>query len=155
MAYLAHIRKVDTIDTVKNASEETIFSVVLGNRIARSDQPSYAFFVSLENMGPYLPGDDGTPAKFPDGIEKVRLICYRSWRFTANTMDQNFLDLLENINGPVVNGRQFTTVEFPGTLQPPTDSQVQAALAAQALGQLDAQGARVPRSTRSARAMCR
>jgi hypothetical protein len=143
MGYLSHIRKVDTIDTVKNTSEETIFSVVLGNRIAQNDQPAYAFFVSLENMGPYLPGDDGTPAKFPDGINKVRLICYRSWRFTANTMDQNFLKLLLNLNAPVVDGKQFTTVQFPATLTPPDDGEVKAALALEALGKLDAAGAKV------------
>ncbi len=98
MAYLAHIRQVDTVDTVKNGGEETIFSVVIGNRIAKNDQPAYAFLVSLENMGSYLPGDDGTPAAFPDGINTVRLIYYRSWRFTANTLDQNFKKLLENLN---------------------------------------------------------
>jgi hypothetical protein len=143
LGYLAHIRKVDTIDTVKNASEETIFSVVTGNRIAKNEQPAYACLVSLENMGPYLPTDEGTPAKFPDVIKKVRLICYRSWRFTANTLDQNFQQLLENLNGPVVEGKQFTTLQFPGSLTPPSDSQVQAALAAQARGTLDAASAQV------------
>ncbi|WP_028215308.1 hypothetical protein [Paraburkholderia mimosarum] len=143
MLYLAHIRKVDTIDTVRNESEESIFSVVLGNRIPKVDQPAYARLVSLENMGPYLPGDDGKPAAFPDGIKTVRLICYRSWRFTANAMDQNFQQLLENLNGSVVEGKQFTTIQFPATLNPPSDAQVKEALAAQALGELDAATAQV------------
>ncbi len=143
MGYLAHIRKVDTIDTVKNLSEETIFSVVLGNRIAQNDKPAYAFFVSLEDMGSYLPGDDGTPHKFPDDIKWVRLICYRSWQFTANTMDQNFRKLLENLNAPVIDGKQFTTVQFPGTLNPPNNNQVKAALTLEAQGKLDAASADV------------
>lgn len=143
MAYLAHIRQVDTVDTVKNGSEESVFSVVLGNRIAKNDQPAYAFLVSLENMGSYLPGDDGKPASFPAGIKSVRLICYRAWRFTANTMDQNFQQLLENLNRPVVDGRQITTLQFPATFVQPNDSQVQQALAAQAKGQLDAASSQV------------
>jgi hypothetical protein len=143
MAYLAHIRQVDTVDTVKNGSEESVFSVVLGNRIAKNDQPAYAFLVSLENMGCYLPGDDGKPASFPAGVKSVRLICYRSWRFTANTMDQNFQQLLENLNQPVVDGRQITTLQFPATFVQPDDSQVQQALAAQANGQLDAASSQV------------
>ncbi|HWW07275.1 hypothetical protein [Collimonas sp.] len=143
MAYLAHIRQVDTMDTVKNGSEESVFSVVLGNRIAKNEQPAYAFLVSLENMGSYLPGDDGKPASFPAGIKSVRLICYRSWRFTANTMDQNFQQLLENLNRPAVDGRQITTLQFPATLVQPDDSRVQQALAAQANGQLDAASSQV------------
>lgn len=143
MSYLAHIRKVDTIDTVKNVSEETIFSVVLGNRIAQADKPAYAFFVSLERMAAYLPDDDGKPAKFPDDIKKVRLISYRSWRFAANTMDQSFRQLLENLNGPVVDKKQYTTVMFPATLDPPDHDAVEAALALEAQGDLDAPGAEV------------
>lgn len=143
MAYLAHIRKVDTIDTVRNESEESLFSVVLGNRIAKVDQPAYACLVSLENMGPYLPSDDGKAGTFPPDVTTVRLICYRSWRFTANTMDQNFQQLLENLNEPVVDGKQFTTIQFPATLTPPSDAQVKQALDAQALGKLDAATAEV------------
>ena len=94
-------------------------------------------------MGPYLPGDDGTPHKFPVDIKKIRLLCYRSWRFTANTMDQAFRQLLENLNAPVIDGKQFTTVQFPGTLNPPDNTKVKAALALEAQGKLDAAGAEV------------
>lgn len=136
MRYLAHVRQVDTIDTVKNGGTDTVFSVVLGNRIAASDQAAHAFLVSLENMGSYLPGADGSPAAFPKGIEKVRLICYRSWRFTANTLGQNFETLLENLNAPLADGTRLSTLRFPAAMPDPL--RVRQALAAQASGTLDA-----------------
>jgi hypothetical protein len=136
MAYLAHIRQVDKIDSVSNQDEETSQAIVLGNRIPQNDKPAYAFLVSLENMGPYLPADDGTPAKFPDKVTTIRLITYRSWRFTANTLEQTFQKLLENLNSSPTGSNCFTTLQYPYSQQPPTAAQVQAALAAQAAGQL-------------------
>jgi hypothetical protein len=40
--------------------------------------------VSLEAMGDYLPDDSSNPSpKLPSGTTTVRLICYRTWRFTG------------------------------------------------------------------------
>lgn len=142
MAYLAHIRQVDTIDTVTNGSEETIYSVVLGNRIAASGKPAVACFVSLERMAAYLPTGDGVAKAFPAGVDTVRLICYRSWRFTANDLDQDFRALLENLNGPA-GANQLSTLQFPADQPAPPAAQVQQALAAQAKGALDAGAAQV------------
>jgi hypothetical protein len=142
MAYLAHIRQVDTVDTVSNGSEETIYSVVLGNRIAANGKPAIACLVSLERMGPWLPGAGGQAAMFPRGVDTVRLICYRSWRYTANDLAENFQALLENLNG-AAGASQLTALQLP-TAQPiATGAQVQQALAAQARGALDAVAAQV------------
>lgn len=143
IAYLAHIREVDTIDTVANTDEVTSFAVVLGNRIPPNDVPARAFLVSLENLGPYLPGDSGGAASLPAGTEKVRLLCYRSWRFTANTLDQSFEKLLENLNTPLAGEVQLTTLQLPQVAPAPSAAQVEAALAAQAQGQLTADTADV------------
>ncbi|MCR9072744.1 MAG: hypothetical protein NXI18_13580 [Alphaproteobacteria bacterium] len=144
LEYLVHIREVDTIDTAKNTSEETSYAVVMGNRIGQNNAVSYACLVSLENMGTYLPDDDGTPATtFPDGTRTVRLICYRSWQFTANTLDQNFLKLVEDLNAPGPGGQKLTTLQFPTGEAPPTGAQVTQALAAQASGSLTGAQAKV------------
>lgn len=143
MAYLAHIRQVDTVDTVRNTDEETSFAVVLGNRIPPDDVPAQAMLVSLENLGPYLPGDDGAPAQLPAGTERVRLLCYRAWRFTANTLGQNFEKLLEDLNTPLPGAPQLTTLQLPTIHPAPSATDVQTALAAQAQGQLSAENADV------------
>ncbi|HWJ95002.1 MAG TPA: hypothetical protein VNT33_09785, partial [Telluria sp.] len=142
MAYLAHIRQVDTVDTVTNGSEETIYSVVLGNRIAATGKPAVACFVSLERMAPHLPKGDGSAPSFPAGVDTVRLLCYRSWRFTANDLDQDFRALLENLNGPA-GANQLSTLQFPADQPAPAPALVQQALAAQAKGALDAASAGV------------
>lgn len=136
LEYLAHIRQVDTIDTVSNEDEMTRFSVVLGNRIGQNNKASRAFLVSLENLGAYLPGDDGTPATFPEGTTTLRLICYRSWQFTANTSDQDFLALLENLNAPGPGNILLTNLQYPSGQPLPAASAVQSALTSQAAGTL-------------------
>lgn len=141
--YLAQIRITDTIDTVKNGGEETTYSVVIANRIAANNQTAYAYLVSLEEMGDYLPKDDGKPTVSPNGIKKVRLICYQRWSYTANTLDQDFRKSLENLNKPAADGQKYTTLQFPGGAAPPAPDQVTRALQAQEKGTLDADGAKV------------
>jgi hypothetical protein len=99
MPYLAHIREIDTYDSVDDKDVSKSFSVLLGNRIPQSDTDATAYLVSLENMGDYLPTDDGQPsAKLPAGTTTIRLIVLTSWHFYANDLDESFQNLAENLN---------------------------------------------------------
>lgn len=143
LPYLAHIRKTDTIDKEHQKNEkETNYAVVVGNRIPADNKKSYAYLVSLENMGDQLPGSDGTD-HLPSGTNNVRLIVYKNWIFTANTNDETFKKLLENLNK--VNGvtTGITNVQLPLDGQAPDDATVRSALLAQAQGQLNDDQAKV------------
>ncbi|RPD42787.1 hypothetical protein [Chitinophaga barathri] len=134
LPFLAHLRKTDTIAKagVDASLEDSDYAVTLCNRIPLGGADSYAYLVSLENFGAYLPGTDGTN-NIPAGTQYVRLLCYRAWNFFLNNMDQNFRDLLENLNKDQ-NG--LTTLQFPFPGLTPTVEEVQAALAGQAAGTL-------------------
>lgn len=99
VTYLAHIREVDTCDSADDKTLSKEFAIVLGNRIPQSNTDATAFLVSLENMGAYLPGDDGQPsANLPSGTATIRLITLASWHFYANNLDESFQNLAENLN---------------------------------------------------------
>ena len=140
LPYLAHIRKTDTIDKENQKDEEeTNYAVVVGNRVPLNNKKSYAYLVSLENMGNNLPGSDGTN-NLPPGTTSVRLIVYKNWSYTVNTRDQNFKQLLENLNK--VNGvlTGVTNIQLPLNGPAPAAAEVQSALLAQTQGKLtDAQ----------------
>jgi hypothetical protein len=113
LPYLAHIREVDTHDSVDDTDLTKKYAVVLGNRIPASNTDAYAVLVSLENMGPYLPADDGTPSSnFPAGTTTVRLITLASWRFFANNLDESFQNLAENLNKGSTGVLGATTVRI-------------------------------------------
>ncbi len=118
LPYLAHIREVDTLDSVDDTDVTRKYAVVLGNRIPASNTDAYAVLVSLENMGPYLPADDGTPSpNFPSGTTTVRLITLASWRFFANDLDESFQSLAENLNkgSTGVLGATSVRIDSPAT----------------------------------------
>ncbi|MDX2361885.1 MAG: hypothetical protein QNK23_13835 [Crocinitomicaceae bacterium] len=137
LPYLAHIRETQTIDKVDSKSDtDEFYAVVMGNRIPKDNANSYAYLVSLENMGDELPGADGT-SNLPSGTSKVRLIVYKSWNFTVNTMDETFKNLLENLNKSDSGVQELTTLQYPYDGSSPSTSDVQAALANQASGSLN------------------
>lgn len=98
LSYLAHIRETATIDKEDaQVTADQHFAVVLGNRLPKDNATNHAFLVSLEDMGAILPSDDGS-SHLPENTQYVRLIYYKSWSFTVNTLDQDFKSLLENLN---------------------------------------------------------
>ncbi|HEY0164121.1 MAG TPA: hypothetical protein VGB39_01980, partial [Sphingomicrobium sp.] len=113
LPYLAHIREVDTYDTVDDSETSKQYAVVLGNRIPAANAEVFGLLVSLENMGDYLPADDGTPsANFPDGTTTIRLIVLTSWRFFSNDLDESFQNLAENLNKDMQGALGATTVRI-------------------------------------------
>ena len=136
LPFLAHIRKMQTLDKTDNLAKEVEnFTVVLGNRLPQNDTDNYAFLVSLENFGDYLPDDDGK-SNLPAGITTVRLLTYIDWSYTVNTRDETFKSLLEHLNKNELDQQGLTVLQVPFKGTPPTTDAVKAALAKQALGTL-------------------
>lgn len=143
--WLAHVRHGDTTDVEDTPQARHDRAIVLGNRVARSDATAHALLVSLERMGPWLPGDDGTPSSGLAGFRAVRLTVLRSWSFTANDLDETFLELLAQLNSPPEDRtRRISALRLPyvGGTEPRADA-VAAAMAAQAAGTLTADQGRV------------
>jgi hypothetical protein len=144
MAYLAHIREVDTSDGVNSDSTSAQFSLVVGNRIPLTNGVARAFLVSLEGMADYLPAADGTQSTaIGASVNAVRLIVYQSWTFTTNDMDQTLEKLLEGLNTPPANGSRITTLTLPIAGATPTAAQIAQALANQSAGKLTSADATV------------
>ncbi|WP_207217662.1 MULTISPECIES: hypothetical protein [Sorangium] len=141
--YLAHIREVDTTEGVDSATTTELCAVVMANRIPSTTAVTHAFLVSLENMADYLPADDGGQSpSIPAGTTAVRLLCYRAWSFTANTMDQTLEALLTNLNR-APDSNALSTLALPLNGPPPSAAEIQRALANQALGTLSTADAAV------------
>ena len=112
---LAHIRETDTYDSVDNKESVETVSIVLGNRVAKIGGTATALLVSLENMGPYLPGDDGSPSAQLAGVTTVRLTVLASWRFFVNAGDRALAKLLENLNaGTCLTSLRLAAADDPG-----------------------------------------
>ena len=137
LPYLAHIREVDTTNSVDNTVTTLQYAVVLGNRVPLNNATSHAYLVSLEGFGNYLPAADGTPnTSFPAGTTTVRLLTYKYWSFVANTLDETFQTLVENLNQTTQGTQGYSSLQFPFNGTPPTPAQVQQALTDQAAGTL-------------------
>ncbi|MEK2607008.1 hypothetical protein [Burkholderia arboris] len=140
LPYLAHIRKTDTYDSADNEETSISCAIVLGNRWPQPDKMhpdvnAYAYLVSLENMGDFLPDDSGNRSpKLPSGTTTIRLICYRTWRFAANDLAEKFKDLCENLNRDPDVSPPLTTLRLPADA--PDSSDVTTALNNQKSGQL-------------------
>ncbi|WP_141585205.1 hypothetical protein [Actinomadura sp. WMMA1423] len=137
---LAHIRETDTVDTHDTAEGSSAVAVVVGNRVPRDGAAARAYLVSLENMGPLLPDDDGRPSPGLDGIRTVRLITYRWWTFTPDAHQAaSFAELLDAVNA-VPDGQDgpLSSLQVPFTGPRPTRAEVRQALNAQAAGDLTA-----------------
>ncbi|ATL48173.1 hypothetical protein COR50_13925 [Chitinophaga caeni] len=136
LPYLAHIRQMETLDktdALANLLED--FALVIGNRLPQVDQPSYAYLVSLEDFGEYLPGNDGTN-NIPAGKNTVRLLSYMNWSYTANHQDQSFTDLLEGLNKTADGKQELTVLQVPFHGESPSNEAVQLALTKQKSGSL-------------------
>ena len=134
LPFLAHIRETDTFDTVTTSEQ---VAVVLGNRVPQDGTAATAFLVSLENMGPLLPDDAGTPSAGLAGATTVRLITYRWWTFTADTGGATFQALLEGVNAvPDGQAGVLSSLQVPFSGPRPTGAQVQQAMDDQAAGTL-------------------
>jgi hypothetical protein len=135
--YLSHLREADTIDSHDTVEASKSLAVVLGNRVPLDNQRAHAFLVSLENMGPLLPAEDGTRSANLTAAT-VRLVAFRWWTFTANTMGETFVGLLEAVNSPPPPGqtKRLTSLQVPFSGPRPGESQVQQAMNDQATGKL-------------------
>jgi hypothetical protein len=121
-AYLAHVRETDTSDSEDSGTQVLQRAVVLGHRVGKDGRDNYAALVSLENLGRYLPDDQGkVPPTVPNGTTTVRLVAFRVWRYFANTLDQTFKALLENLNKslPSHGGVTSLSLPIPGTMSTP------------------------------------
>jgi hypothetical protein len=135
LPFLAHIREADTVDAHDHPEVTATTAIVLGNRSGAPNKVSYAFLVSLENMGPLLPSADGTPSKASDA-KWVRLVVYRHWAFTANQGGETLVGLLEGLNKPLPEVEPLTTLQVPFKGKRPQAEQVDEALKAQEGGKL-------------------
>jgi hypothetical protein len=136
LPFLAHIREADTVDAHDHPEVTATTAIVLGNRSGVPDKVSYAFLVSLENMGPLLPGADGTPSKASDA-EWVRLLVYRHWTFTADKGGETLAGLLKSLNKPRSETEEpLSTLQVPFEGKRPEAAQVEEALKAQEAGKL-------------------
>jgi len=130
--FQGHIRKVDTIDSEDEKTEDTkSYAVILGNRVAKPGTPCHAYVVSLEKMSEYLPDASGNAsAAFPAGTTHVRLICYRVWRYTADVLNESFDKLLESVSQ--IAGKTCSSgLRIPSDAPPPAAVDVHNALAQQ------------------------
>ncbi|PLK44534.1 hypothetical protein [Emticicia sp. TH156] len=143
LPYLAHIRDTETIDKTDNKLlDEALYAIVVGNRIPVDGLTSYVFLVSLENMGSFLPDENGN-GHIPAGNKFIRLLTYSSWHFTANNSDENFEQLLENLNKNPAGEIGLTTLQYPFDGPVPSDTEVQSALNHQANGNMTTNDAQI------------
>lgn len=135
--YLSHIRESDTVDSHDTVEASTSLAVVLGNRVPLDDQRAHAYLVSLEHMGPLLPAEDGTQSAALTATT-VRLVTFRWWTFTANTMGETFVGLLEAVNSPPPPGqaKRLTSLQVPFSGARAGQAQVQQAMNDLAAGKL-------------------
>ena len=136
LVYLAHVRETDTADAPDTDSPSVRRSVVVGNRVP-PDGPARAYLVSLEGMADFLPDASGTrSASVPGTIETVRLLAYRAWDFTANSMDQSLERLLQGLNAPAPGAARDSVLTLPIAGDPPSAAMLAEAMAAQQAGSL-------------------
>jgi hypothetical protein len=138
LAWLAHIREVDTLDSEDHGVASLQFAVVVGNRVAPTDEDTYAFLVSLESFGDYLPDADGSCAAALKDKAFVRLVVFRMWRFFANDGDAKFKSLVENLN-KANSLPQLTTLRLPCAV--PGKAAIEQAMAHEADGLLEGEDA--------------
>ncbi len=139
LQYLAHIREVDTTDSEDKDQAEEVgrYAVLTGNRIPVKNATSYVYLVSIENMGGYLPAEDGTPSeKIPVGTTTVRFITYKNWSFVGSDTDESFKAMVENLNKASDGKQGLSCLQMPFEGTPPEASRVKLALENQAKDQM-------------------
>jgi hypothetical protein len=144
LPFLADVRETDTSNAEDNEAAVLQYAIVLGNRVGQAGDSAWPFLVSLENLGPYLPNADGLPSgKIPAGVEFIRLLTYRYWRYFSTTSDETLKSLLENLNKNAQGQQGLSTLQVPFSGAAPDAAQVQQALADQAAGTLTSNDATV------------
>ncbi|MEO0534176.1 MAG: hypothetical protein AAF215_09945 [Cyanobacteria bacterium P01_A01_bin.123] len=93
LEYLAHVRQI-TGDTENSESLSEPLSVVISNRLPKSEGTSTAYLVSLENR--YSNGKFNDQNATDD--EYIRLVTLKSWSFACTNPEQNFSGLLKNLD---------------------------------------------------------
>ena len=143
LPFLAHIRETDTAGAQDAAQATSSLAVVLGNRVPQDGVTAHAYLVSVENMGPLLPGPDGRPPPglppgLPPGVTTVRLLTYRWWSFLATGgRSATFQALLEGVNTvPPGQDGVLSSLQLPFAGPRPDAGQVQQAMHDQAAGSL-------------------
>ncbi|MBE5314702.1 MAG: hypothetical protein H4O13_04785 [Xanthomonadales bacterium] len=131
LALLANVRTTDTHDSVDNTDTQLTRAIVLGNRAGRVGGKALALLVSLENLGSYLPDEQGNPSAAFGGATTIRLVVLNSWPFTVTDGGATLEHLLTHLNSSGI-----ATVRMPGAAV--DAARVQAATAAQPTGIGDA-----------------
>jgi hypothetical protein len=143
-AYLAHVRETDTSDSEDTATDVLQRAIVMGHRVGLNNADNYAVLVSLENLGPYLPDDQGkASSRIKPDTTTVRLVSFRVWRYFTNRLDQTFTTLLENLNKNPPNQGGVTSLSLPGSATAPAADRVAVAMNHQANGTLGGDDAAV------------
>ena len=132
LQYLSHIKEVNVIhkaakldydyhpknglslNTVKPRQQ---FSVVICNRQPKPNTRCHMFLVSYENMGQYLPENDGT-SNIKVSKSKVRLVVLENWEFYATQIQKNITDVIKNLN-KTTKDKEGAPYSAPITLQLP------------------------------------
>lgn len=95
---LANVRTTDTHDSVDNTDTYVTRAIVLGNRVGTTGQKASAFLVSLENLGTFLPDDNGNPSSQFGSATTIRLTVFASWSFTPTDGGASLVSLLTHLD---------------------------------------------------------
>jgi hypothetical protein len=91
LTWLAHVRKVDTVNKVDSTTTEIDYAVVVGNRLPTPGMNANAYLVSLAGLGGALTGD-ATPVH-------IEVLVFHSWRFFCTGDARTFADVMSALNG--------------------------------------------------------
>ncbi len=90
LTWLAHVRKVDTVNKVDSTTTEIDYAVVVGNRLPTPGMNANAYLVSLAGLGGALTGD-ATPVH-------IEVPVFYSWRFFCTADARTFADVMSALN---------------------------------------------------------
>ena len=114
LSSLAHVREVSTDQKeIMNMVEDGWFSVIVGNRLPKTDAENSCFLVSLEGQQAHLPGAGNINPQYT----RIRLVSLAAWKFTAAASRGSFLDYMQNLcRRGGVDLLQPTHFPFPDTM---------------------------------------
>ncbi len=91
LAWLAHVRKVDTAAKADSDAAEIEYALVVGNRLPTPGMNANAYLVSLAGLGGVLAGDA------PPG-PKVKVPVFYSWCFFCTKESRTFADVMDALD---------------------------------------------------------
>jgi hypothetical protein len=124
---LAHVRSMivenqEMCPGDDGTDEEGVgYSVVIGNRLPVPERKTYAYLVSLEGLGSWLPGGGNA------GDGTIRLIVLKSWSYSAVDQDKpgaDFVKILKGLDVDVLSKKPAGSAEDAAA-----DAQIKQALA--------------------------